>query len=305
MSERETRQSVILPIVLPLAIVVVIALVLFGFSRILLNTRHTAATVVALVAAVAIVGVAAYVGSRARVSGSSLFSMVGAVTGVAMVVGGLAVIAAPLAEEEGEGPVVTLAAPPGATADGFSTDELLAPAEVPFTLEFDNQETGTEHNVVIFDGQDAESPSLFQGVVTVGPNVTPYAVEPLPVGSYFFHCEIHPTTMTGEVTAEVGVGGEGGESGPPSIVAQGTAFSTSELTFPAETPTPLLFDNQDDVAVAGQHNVSIYDGESALFTGDLIDGPSQVTYDVPGLPAGEYEFRCDVHTTMAGTVSVS
>jgi plastocyanin len=283
MSGRENRQSLLLPILLPVGILALIALVLYGFSRILLNITSTAATVVACIAAVAVVGLATFVASRPRVGASSLFSVVGGVAGVAMLVGGLALLAAPPAEEgEGggtEGPVVTLAAPAGASANGFST-------------------------------KDEEAPALFTGEVVIGPKTTPYSVDALPEGNYFFHCEIHPTTMTGEVIAKPGSGGgpsgdQGGGAGSPTIAAQGTAFNTSELAFKAETPTPLVFDNQDDAAVTGPHNLSIYDGDAALFTGDLINGPQQVTYDIPALKPGEYQFHCDVHPDMAGTVTVT
>jgi plastocyanin len=165
--------------------------------------------------------------------------------------------------------------------------------------------------VVIFDGKDADAPTLFEGLIITGPKTTPYSVDALPAGDYFFHCEVHPTTMVGEVIAKAGAGGDepsgdqGGGVGTPTIAAQGTAFNTSELSFKAETPTPLEFDNQDDAAVTGPHNVSIYDGDAALFTGDLINGPQQVTYDVPALKPGDYQFRCDVHPQMAGTVTVT
>jgi len=61
-SERGPRQSLLLPLLIPLGSLAAIALVLFGFSRILLNTTHAAATVVALVAAAGILGIAAFVG---------------------------------------------------------------------------------------------------------------------------------------------------------------------------------------------------------------------------------------------------
>ena len=314
MSGRENRQSLLLPILLPVGILALIALVLYGFSRILLNITSTAATVVACIAAVAVVALATFVASRPRVGASSLFSVVGGVAGVAMLVGGLALLVAPPAEEgEGggtEGPTVTLAAPAGASADGFSTNKLAVPAEEAFTIEFDNEEAGVQHNVVIFDGKDAEAPTLFTGEVVIGPKTTPYSVDALPEGNYFFHCEIHPTTMTGEVIAKPGQRRRtqrrpGRWRRSPTIAAQGTAFNTSELAFKAETPTPLVFDNQDDAAVTGPHNVSIYDGDAALFTGDLINGPQQVTYDIPALKPGEYQFHCDVHPDMAGTVTVT
>ena len=90
-----------------------------------------------------------------------------------------------------------------------------------------------------------------------------------------------------------------------SIGAEGTAFDTSTLSWPADTEVTLSFDNRDPVDVAGPHNVAVYDGDTALFTGELVEGPATVDYTVPPMPAGSYEFRCDVHPTMTGTVEVT
>jgi plastocyanin len=311
MREGKNRQSLLLPILLPAGVLVVIALVLFGFSRVLLAVSHNAATVVALVVAVAIVSVAGWVASRQRVTGSTLFSMVAAVAGVAMVAGGLAVVAAPLQEEGGEEPggeavVLALAAPEGAAVDGFSTDALSAPADEPFTIAFDNADPSVPHNVVLFDGPDAEAPSLFTGEVITGPAQIDYRIEPVPEGEYFFHCEVHPTTMTGTLTAEPGGGGEGGGggAGTTTVVASDLAFDTDTIQLPADTTTTLTLDNRDDGI---PHNVAIYTDESlgeSLFVGDLVTGPASADYEIPAIPAGEYYFHCDVHPDMSGTVVV-
>ncbi len=310
MREGKNRQSLLLPILLPAGVLVVIALVLFGFSRVLLAVSHNAATVVALIVAVAIVAVAGSVASRQRVTGSTLFSMVAAVAGVAMVAGGLAVVAAPLQEEGGEEPggegvVLALAAPEGAAAEGYSTDALSAPADEPFTIAFDNADPSVPHNVVLFDGPDAEAPALFTGEVITGPAQVDYRVEPVPEGEYFFHCEVHPTTMTGTLTAEPGGGGEGGGGGgTTTIVASDLAFDTDTIQLPADTPTTLTLDNRDDGI---PHNIAIYTDESlgeSLFVGDLVTGPATADYEMPAIPAGEYYFHCDVHPNMSGTVVV-
>jgi hypothetical protein len=52
---RTTRDRFVLPIALPVGILAIVAAVLYGFSRILLEISHTAATATALVVALAIV----------------------------------------------------------------------------------------------------------------------------------------------------------------------------------------------------------------------------------------------------------
>lgn len=67
----------------------------------------------------------------------------------------------------------------------------------------------------------------------------------------------------------------------------------------------LAFVNGDDGV---QHNVAIYRDDSvqeSLFIGDLVEGPTTVTYDVPSLGAGVYYFRCDVHPQMDGTLEAA
>jgi plastocyanin len=311
MSEGKNRQSLLLPILMPIGALVVIGLVLVGFSRVLLAISHSAATAVALVAAVGIVAVAAWVASRRRVTGATLFSMVAAVTGIAMVAGGLAVVAAPLEEEgEGGGPggevVVAIAAPEGAATTGFSTDALSVPSDVPFTLAFDNADPAVPHNVVIYDGPDAEAPQLFRGEIITGPATVDYAVEPLAEGEFFFNCEVHPTTMTGTMTAAPGGGeGEGGGGEGITVVAADIAFDTDTIELPADTPTKITLDNQD---AGTPHNIAIYTDDTldeSLFVGEIATGPVSVVYDIPPIPEGEYYFHCDVHPNMSGSVVVA
>jgi plastocyanin/uncharacterized membrane protein len=84
-----------------------------------------------------------------------------------------------------------------------------------------------------------------------------------------------------------------------------TRFVPSDLAAPAGEAFEIEFDNQDEGV---PHNVAIYRDESAeesLFVGELVDGPTTATYDVPALDAGDYYFRCDVHPAMNGTLEVS
>jgi plastocyanin len=97
----------------------------------------------------------------------------------------------------------------------------------------------------------------------------------------------------------------GGGDATASIAAQNLAFTSSELSLPADTPSVIAFDNQDEGV---PHNVSIYtsQGGDPLFEGEIITGPAKIDYRIPQMAAGEYFFQCDVHpTTMTGTVTVA
>jgi plastocyanin len=297
MSDRAERESLLLPILIPVGALVVIGVVLFAFSRVLLSVKPNAATAIALVAAAGIMTVAAFVSSRRSVTGASLGSFVGAAAGIAMATGGIAIVVIGPAEEEKEPQHITLAAPEGAASEGFSADALSVEADVPIDLEFDNQDPGVGHNVEVFDGPDESAPVLFGGEVITGPDETTYPVEPLPEGDYFFNCRIHPTTMTGTITSAPGAGGL-------TVVAETLEFDTDEIELPAETEGTLTLDNRD----AAPHNLSIYSDDTAsgepLFTFEPFEGPDEQTFPVPAIPEGEYYFRCDVHPPMEGTVVV-
>jgi hypothetical protein len=88
------------------------------------------------------------------------------------------------------------------TAKGIAFEEkcLAAPADQAFTIEFQNQDPGTPHNIHIFSADPREDPnarSLFSGELVTGPSSMTYQVQALPAGRYFFHCDVHPTQMLG------------------------------------------------------------------------------------------------------------
>jgi plastocyanin len=78
----------------------------------------------------------------------------------------------------------------------FSTDCLAAPAGKAFTIAFDNKDPGVPHNISIYADESA-STALFAGDLVSGPATTTYRVPALDPGTYFFRCDVHPTTMTG------------------------------------------------------------------------------------------------------------
>ena len=87
-----------------------------------------------------------------------------------------------------------------------------------------------------------------------------------------------------------------------SIVAQNIAFDIDSFEVPANTPFCIEFENKDTTS----HNVAIYDGSEALFSGEFLTEPGTTTYQVPALPEGSYQFKCEAHPAqMVGDVTVT
>jgi len=82
----------------------------------------------------------------------------------------------------------------------FTPTQLTVAANQPLTITFDNRDS-VQHNIAIFAGSDASAPVVFRGTVFAGPKAMDYAVPALAPGSYYFHCDVHPT-MTGTITAK-------------------------------------------------------------------------------------------------------
>jgi len=207
------------------------------------------------------------------------------------------------------------------TAQGlaFDTNCIEIPAGQKVTIHFDNKDAGTQHNIAIFPNSKDLTHPLFTGDLVTGPDTADYTVGPFKPGNdYYFHCDVHPTTMFGTFKVvsggggggQTGGGGGGGASGggavTTKVTASGIKFDTNEIDLAANKASTLTFDNQD----AGiQHNVAIFkssnDLTNPLFTGDFVTGPATAEYKIPALKPGTYYFHCDVHpTTMFGNVVV-
>jgi len=191
-----------------------------------------------------------------------------------------------------------------------------AVAGQPFTIEFDNRDEGTQHNIEIFTGPDPSGDTVFEGDLVTGPDQVSYDVPALDAGEVAFNCVVHPTTMVGSVQVSEGGGGQGGGGGDgqgggggtttTTVTAANIAFDTSTIDLPAGEASTIHFVNEDSGV---QHNIAIYpsadDLANPLFRGEVITGPDEIDYAIDPLEAGEYYFHCDIHPTMSGTVSVS
>jgi plastocyanin len=297
------REGLLLPVLLPVGALALIAAVLFGFSRILLLVTKHAATAVALVSAATIFGVAAFVANRKKLSGAVLLPMIGAIGGIVLAAGGLAILVSEKVENTVvQAITVALVAPPTASSKGFDTKALTFKAGAPTNLTFDNEETGVQHNVVIFQGTSDTGPQVFSGPLLTGPGKTTYHVPALSAGTYYFHCEVHPVTMFGTITVSSSAVGGGGLA----ITAANLQFNTNKLTETTpNTATDLSFTNKD---AGTEHDFALYKDSAyadVLFSGTPVTGPGNTTYHLPELAPGTYYFRCTIHpTTMIGTLVV-
>lgn len=86
------------------------------------------------------------------------------------------------------------------TASGiqYTTTSLDAAADQAFSIEFDNQDAGVQHNVEI---KDVSGTDVFKGTIFNGPAKQTYSIPALKAGAYTFNCSVHPN-MTGTLTVK-------------------------------------------------------------------------------------------------------
>ena len=160
----------------------------------------------------------------------------------------------------------------------------LAEGERPNELEFTVTEPGT------YTGQCAEFCGTFHHSMT-------FSVEAMPradYDAYLADLAAGPSEPAPSGPAE----SPGAELQVVEISAENVEFDTDELQVPAGEPFIIRFENKEAIP----HNVSIFDGTTPLFEGEIFTGPTTIDYQVPALEAGTYDFLCEVHPNMAGTV---
>jgi len=83
---------------------------------------------------------------------------------------------------------------------GFAETTMTVPAGVELTVDFQNPDTGVQHNWALYDPADGSE--LFKGPIETGPANASFTVPALEAGTYDYVCDIHPQTMTGTLTAQ-------------------------------------------------------------------------------------------------------
>jgi cytochrome c oxidase subunit II len=97
---------------------------------------------------------------------------------------------------QGAGPTLQISA----ANIAYEQASLEAPANTPFSIEFDNKDPGVPHNVSIHK-DSANGQEVFKGDIFNGPDKRTYNVPALEAGAYAFVCSVHPN-MTGTLTVK-------------------------------------------------------------------------------------------------------
>lgn len=193
----------VVPIALPIAIFVLAGAAVISMSRLLLAVSAEAAPILASIVAFALLGVFTLVASRENVGRAAMAALV--VASVLLVVGS-GVVGVLQGEREfhqkGEG----AGAEHGGAAEGglgmvtddlvFESDNFELPAETAVEFELDNQDSAP-HNLSIYESKGGDE--IFKGEIVDAGKSMVYEIPAIAAGSYFFQCDVHPTTMTGQV----------------------------------------------------------------------------------------------------------
>ena len=110
----------------------------------------------------------------------------------------------PQCQPEGGATELQISAPSGAAASGFDKTCLAIGANEDFSVTFTNDDPQVPHNWSLYVDSAAQArpegaPNDFE--LITGPAETTYEVPALDPGEYFYRCDAHPTTMTGQLIA--------------------------------------------------------------------------------------------------------
>lgn len=80
----------------------------------------------------------------------------------------------------------------------FNISTITVPAGAQVTVNFNNQDSGVQHNIAFYTDSSASN-TIFKGPITTGLNMTTFSfTAPSTPETYFFRCDVHPSQMTGK-----------------------------------------------------------------------------------------------------------
>lgn len=83
----------------------------------------------------------------------------------------------------------------------FEQDTVRVPADSRITVELRNEDPDP-HNFAVYDTPEAEQEIFVSDTVSGKGSSTSGEFDAPPPGDYFFRCDVHPVTMTGEFIVE-------------------------------------------------------------------------------------------------------
>lgn len=198
---QELRERTILPVLIPVAAIIVTEIVVFSISRVLLAAGERGAVVIALGVALAILVGSAAIATSRRARSSSIVGLLVLLLLVTVGAGAFAIQQGPAYEREAEANLPKLEATAADLAFDTETLELSPEGAV---IAFTNEDT-QPHNIAIYPSSDELTKPLFKGeIISAGQSAT-YRVGPISPGAYYFQCDVHPT-MNGRAVVEQGAG---------------------------------------------------------------------------------------------------
>ena len=86
------------------------------------------------------------------------------------------------------------------------------------------------------------------------------------------------------------------------VTAVNVAFDPAEITLPTGVPLRIVLDNQD---VGVPHNVRVFTGDQEIAKSPTVSGPATTEVRFGPLAPARYQFTCEVHPNMLGTLIVT
>lgn len=194
-------ERILVPSLLPLAALLVTAVIAISLSRILLAVSKDGSVAIAFVAAAVIFAACVVVAYRPRLSSNALFGLMalGAVLAGAVGVVGAAAGEREFHPHDDHGDAIHISA----QNTQFDKDEIEVPAEEAVHVTFDNHDHDIFHNVAVYR-PGAEPEGLGDAVFSSRPiteGEIEFELEIAEPGKYVFVCDFHPN-MRGDLVAE-------------------------------------------------------------------------------------------------------
>lgn len=111
----------------------------------------------------------------------------------------------------------------------FNTSTITVPAGAQVIINFDNQDSGVQHDIAFYTDSSASN-TIYRILATTGPDkITDTFIAPSTPGTYFFRCDFHPTTMTGQFIVTPSTGSNMGSDMGNTSSSMGSNAGSSSL----------------------------------------------------------------------------